>query len=58
MVICFKEAVTTRIVLAAAEVRVDDDICNGAGSNAHPTRVWETITEVGVVDGLIFDYRR
>lgn len=45
---------TNRIILAAAEVRVDDPIYNGAGTNAHATHAWETITEVGVVDGLIF----
>ena len=45
---------TNRITLAASEVRVDDHINNGAGTNAHPTNAWETISEVSVVDGLVF----
>jgi len=44
---------TNRITLAASEVRLDDHIYNGVGSNPHPTNAWETITEVNVVDGLI-----
>lgn len=45
---------TNRITLAAAEVRVNDHIYNGAGANDHPTNAWETITEVSLVDGLVF----
>ena len=45
---------TNRITLAGSEVRVDDHIYNGTGTNAHPTNAWETITEVRVVDGLVF----
>ena len=44
---------TNRITLAASEVRVDDHIYNGTGTNAHPTNAWETITEVRLEDGLI-----
>lgn len=43
---------TNRITLAASEVRVDDHIYNGTGTNAHPTNAWETISEVRLVDGL------
>lgn len=43
---------TNRVTLAGSEVRVDDHIYNGAGTNAHPTNAWETITEVREVDGL------
>ena len=49
----YKGAVmTNRMTLAASEVRVDDHIYNGTGTNAHPTNAWETITEVQMVDGL------
>lgn len=44
---------TNKITVAAAEVRVNDHIYNGTGSNAHPTFAWETITEVRHEDGLI-----
>ena len=44
---------TNRITLAGSEVRVDDHIYNGAGTNAHPTNAWETITEVRQEEGLI-----
>ncbi len=44
---------TSRITLAASEVRVDDHIYNGTGTNAHPTNAWETITEARIEDGLI-----
>jgi hypothetical protein len=44
---------TNRITLAGSEVRVDDHIYNGTGTNTHPTNAWETITEVRPVDGLI-----
>lgn len=44
---------TNKITVAAAEVRVGDHIYDGAGSNAHPTFAWETVTEVKQVDGLI-----
>jgi hypothetical protein len=44
---------TNRITVAAAEVRVNDHIYNGPAINAHPTNAWETISEAGVVDGLI-----
>lgn len=43
---------TNRVTLTGSEVRVDDHIYNGAGTNAHPTNAWETITEVREVDGL------
>jgi len=39
---------TNRITLVASEVRVNDHIYNGAGTNAHPTNAWETKT-VGLV---------
>ena len=45
---------TNRITLAASEVRINDHIYNGTGTNAHPTNAWETITEARVEDGLIF----
>ena len=44
---------TNKITVVASEVRVNDHIYNGTGSNAHPTFAWETITEVRVEDGLI-----
>ena len=44
---------TNRITLTASEVRVNDHIYNGAGTNPHPTFAWETVTEVRLVDGLI-----
>lgn len=44
---------TNRITLAASEVRVNDHIYNGTGTNAHPTFAWETVTEVRPEDGLI-----
>jgi len=44
---------TNKITVAASEVRVNDHIYNGTGSNAHPTFAWETITEVRLEDGLI-----
>ncbi|WP_313953782.1 hypothetical protein [Accumulibacter sp.] len=45
---------TTRIKIGAAEVRPGDLIYNGLGTSKHPTDTWETITQVNVVDGLIF----
>ena len=44
---------TSKITIAASEVRVNDHIYNGTGSNAHPTFAWETVTEVRHEDGLI-----
>ncbi len=44
---------TTRIKIAAAEVRLGDLIYNGLGTSKHPTDTWETITQVNVVEGLI-----
>lgn len=44
---------TNRITVSASEVRVNDHIYNGTGTNAHPTFAWETVTEVRVEDGLI-----
>jgi len=44
---------TSRIAVAASEVRVDDHIYNGTGTNAHPTFAWETVTEVRIEDGLM-----
>ena len=44
---------TNRIFVAASEVRVNDHIYNGTGTNAHPTYARETVTEVRTEDGLI-----
>ncbi|MDP1734819.1 MAG: hypothetical protein Q8L44_10715 [Sulfuritalea sp.] len=44
---------TNRIHVAASEVRINDHIYNGTGTNAHPTFAWETVTEVRQEDGLI-----
>jgi hypothetical protein len=44
---------TNKITVVASEVRVNDHIYNGIGSNTHPTFAWETITEVRMEDGLI-----
>jgi hypothetical protein len=44
---------TNRISVSGSEVRVDDHIYNGTGTNAHPTNAWETVTEVRIVDGLV-----
>jgi hypothetical protein len=44
---------TNRIYVAASEVRVNDHVYNGTGTNAHPTFAWETVTEVRQEDGLI-----
>lgn len=44
---------TSKITVAASEVRVNDHIYNGTGTNAHPTFAWETVTEVRHEDGLI-----
>ena len=48
-----RDVMTNRITLKASEVRVDDHIYNGTGTNAHPTFAWETVTEVRLEDGLI-----
>ena len=45
---------TNKIPVAASEVRLNDHVYNGTGSNSHPTFAWETVTEVRVEDGLIF----
>lgn len=44
---------TNRITVAASEVRVNDHIYNGTGTNAHPTFAWETVSEVRSVEGLM-----
>jgi len=44
---------TNRITVVASEVRVNDHIYNGTGTNAHPTFAWETVTEVHLEEGLI-----
>lgn len=44
---------TNKITVVASEVRVNDHIYSGTGTNAHPTFAWETVTEVRSVDGLI-----
>ncbi len=44
---------TNKISLMGSEVRVNDHIYNGAGTNGHPTFAWETVTEVRQEDGLI-----
>jgi hypothetical protein len=44
---------TNRITVTGSEVRVNDHIYNGVGTNAHPTFAWETITEVRQEEGLI-----
>ena len=44
---------TSKITLAASDIRVNDHIYNGTGTNAHPTFAWESVTEVRQVDGLI-----
>ncbi len=44
---------TNKITLVASEVRVNDHIYNGTGTNTHPTFAWETVTEVRPEDGLI-----
>ena len=44
---------TNKITVTASEVKVNDRIYNGTGSNAHPTFAWEIITEVRIEDGLI-----
>ena len=44
---------TNKISVAASAVQPGDHIYNGAGTNAHPTFAWETVTEAGNVDGLI-----
>jgi ribosomal protein L24 len=44
---------TNKITITGVEVRVNDHIYNGPGTNAHPTFAWETVTEVRHEDGLI-----
>lgn len=44
---------TNKITVKGSEVRVDDHIYNGPGTNAHPTFAWETVTDVRHEDGLI-----
>ena len=44
---------TCKISIVATEVRVNDHIYNGTGSNNHPTFAWETVTEVRQQDGFI-----
>lgn len=44
---------TNKISVVASEVRVNDHIYNGTGTNTHPTFAWETVTEVRSVDGLV-----
>ena len=44
---------TNKISVVASEVRVNDHVYNGTGTNSHPTFAWETVTEVRQDDGLI-----
>ena len=44
---------TNKITVVASEVRVNDHVYNGTGTNAHPTFAWETVTEIRAEDGLI-----
>ncbi len=44
---------TSRITVAAGDVRIGDFIYNGLGTSKHPTDAWESITQVNSVDGLI-----
>lgn len=44
---------TTKITIAAGDVRIGDIIYNGLGTSKHPTDAWEAITQVNSVDGLI-----
>lgn len=44
---------TNKHTVAASEVKVNDHIYSGTGTNAHPTFAWETVTEVRKEDGLI-----
>ncbi|MBR0565517.1 hypothetical protein J5J83_05215 [Azoarcus sp. L1K30] len=44
---------TNRISIPASEVRPDDHLYDGPGTNAHPTFQWETITAASLVDGLV-----
>lgn len=44
---------SNKITVAARDVRVNDHVYNGTGTNAHPTFAWETVTEVRSEDGLI-----
>jgi hypothetical protein len=44
---------TNKITVVASEVRLNDHIYNGTGTNAHPTFAWETVTDVRREDGLI-----
>ncbi|MBS1189880.1 MAG: hypothetical protein H6R10_1672 [Rhodocyclaceae bacterium] len=44
---------TTRITIAAGDIRIGDFIYNGLGTSKHPTDAWEAITQVNTVDGLI-----
>ena len=44
---------TNRMTLSASEVRANDHIYNGTGTNTHPTFAWETVTEIRQEDGLI-----
>lgn len=44
---------TSRITVAAGDVRIGDFIYNGLGTSKHPTDAWEAITQVNSVDGLV-----
>ena len=48
-----RTAMTSKITVTAPEVRVNDYLYYGMGSNAHPTFAWESVTEEREVDGLI-----
>ena len=48
-----RPVMTSKITVLASEVRINDHIYSGTGTNAHPTFAWETITEVRAEDGLI-----
>jgi len=44
---------TNKITVVASQVRVNDHVYNGTGTNSHPTFAWETVTEIRQDDGLI-----
>ena len=44
---------TNKITVVASQVRVNDHVYNGSGTNSHPTFAWETVTEIRQDDGLI-----
>jgi hypothetical protein len=48
-----ESVITNKITVMASQVRVNDHIYNGTGTNDHPTFAWETVTEARSEDGLI-----